>query len=146
MRLKATLLAVAIVILVTPQAEAENRDLESILKECGIGAAIFRSTPAAAAISNVIWDLGTTATLSELTDACPNVKNAKVALFIGSSYDKLETEIAMGDGKYLQTLSDLSGKSISEIRNNLSSVVANKNYATMNRLDKSDKLYSSVVK
>jgi len=143
-KIKATLVALAVSILIVPQAEA--RSLEKILKECGIGATIFKDTPVAAVISNIIWDLGTTATFSDITDKCTYTKNVEVAMFVSSSYDKLETEIAMGNGKYLETLAELSGKSSSEIRNSFSAVVASEDYASLKTIQKADKLYNSVVK
>jgi hypothetical protein len=141
---KAFLATVAMTIAFAPQAEA--RTLEQILKECGIGGAIFKHTPAAAAISNIIWDLGTTATLSDMTGKCSYGKNLKVAMFIGSSYDKLETELASGKGEYVETLSSLSGKSVEQLREDFSKTVKHSSYATMTKEERADKLYSVVVK
>jgi len=142
--MKTTLAVLAVSILMAPQAEA--RSLERILKECGIGAAIFKNTPAAAAISNIIWDLGTTATLSDITGKCNYTKNVKVAMFVSSSYDKLETEVVTGNGQYLETLSELSGKKISDIRASFTKVVSGKEYSKMSEVQKADKLYNIVTK
>lgn len=103
---------------------------------------IFKDNSTAATISNVIWDLGTTATSSKLSspENCQG-SNAKVAMLIVNSYNTLETEIAEGKGKYLNTLSKLSGKDISEIRNNFASVVSSKEYTKMSKLEKSQKLF-----
>jgi hypothetical protein len=141
---KALLATLAISIALAPQAQA--RTLENILKECGIGAAIFKHTPAAAAISNIIWDLGTTATFSDITGKCSYGKNLKVAMFVSSSYDTLETELASGNGEYIETLASLSGKSVSAIRDEFSSVMTSKSYASMTKMQKADKLYAIVAK
>ncbi|HFU75595.1 MAG TPA: DUF3015 domain-containing protein [Campylobacterales bacterium] len=139
-KIRFTLSVIAMGVLFAPQVQA--RDLEGILKECGIGASIFKSTPAAAAISNIIWDLGTTATSSDLSspESCKG-GNAKVAMLIGNSYDTLETEIAEGKGKYLNTLSTLSGKSTTEIRHGFASFVSTDEYNKMTKQQKAQKLF-----
>jgi len=138
--MRTTIIAGAIAIFMTAQAEA--RSLEKILTECGIGAVIFQEAPTLAAVSNIIWDLGTTATLSDLSsqESCKG-KSAKIAMLIGNTYDNLETEIAEGQGKYINTLAALSDKSSSEIREDFSRVVASKDYITMNKLEKADRLF-----
>jgi hypothetical protein len=139
-KMKALLVAGAMGILMTPQAQA--RDLGAIFQECGIGAAIFKDNGTAAALSNIIWDLGTTATSSDISspESCKG-GNAQVAMLIGKSYDKLETEIAEGQGKYLNTLATLSGKSVSEIRTKFSKVVASNDYKNMTKMEKAQKLF-----
>lgn len=133
--------ALAIAVLLTPQAEA--RSLEKIFSECGIGAAIFPTNNAAAAISNIIWDLGTTATSSDISspDSCKG-RNSEIAMFIGTTYDKLEVEVATGKGKYVQTLSKMSGKSVADIRKEFSKVVKSNDYANMTKLQRADKLHT----
>jgi len=139
-KIKITLSIMAMGILFSPQAQA--RDLEGIFKECGLGATIFPTTPVAAAVSNIIWDLGTTATSSDLSspENCKG-RHAKVAMLIGNSYDTLETEIAEGKGKYLNTLSTLSGKSTSEIRKNFADTMDSESYDKMTKLQKAQKLF-----
>ncbi|MDQ7083443.1 MAG: DUF3015 family protein [Sulfurovum sp.] len=140
--MKKTLIALSIAMysIMTPQAEA--RSLEKILTECGIGGILFKEVPALAALSNVIWDLGTTATLSDLSskEGCKG-KSAKIAMLIGHTYDNLETEIAEGKGKHINTLASLSDKSTSEIREDFSKVVASKEYSSMNKIEKADSLF-----
>jgi len=139
-----TLLAVAAMgMMMAPQAQAKDKmNIEKIFKDCGIGAAIFKHNGAAAAISNIIWDLGTTATSSYLSspENCEG-KNVQVAMLIGKSYDKLETEITEGKGEYVSTLAKLSGKSVSEIRTKFSSVVASSEYTKMTKAEKAQKLF-----
>lgn len=84
---------------------ASAKDFGKIYTECGLGAAIAPNTPVVAAITNVTWDLGTTAISSALTSegTCAG-SPAKVAAFISTSYPALEKELAQGEGQYLDTL------------------------------------------
>src|ERR671915_438621 len=78
--------------------------------DCGIGAMIFTETTGAAVVSNVIWDLGTTAVTSDQSsqNTC-NSKKAQTALYIGVNYASLSEETAKGDGKHLQAMLDVMG-------------------------------------
>lgn len=77
---------------------------------CGIGGAIFPTVSWAAATSNVIWDLGTTAVSSAtLSPETCNSKTVAMAEFIQGSYASLETDILKGRGDYLTGLSEVSG-------------------------------------
>src|SRR5690554_322833 len=71
-------------------------------QHCGIGAMIFTDNGVAAAISNVIWDLGTTAVASATIspESCGTTL-VTVALLIDSSYDQLAMETAQGSGEHL---------------------------------------------
>jgi len=142
--IKTTLSVLATAVLLTPQAEA--RSLEKIFTECGIGAMIFKTTPAAAAISNIIWDLGTTATSSDISsqESCKG-KSAEIAMFIGSTYDNLEVEVASGKGQYVETLAQMSGKSVAEIRKEFGKVVTSEDYTTMSKIEKADSLHTIVA-
>lgn len=78
--------------------------------DCGIGAMIFEETTWAAVSSNVIWDLGTTAVISDQSSqhTC-NSKKAKMALYIGATYASLADETAKGDGRHLRAMLDIMG-------------------------------------
>lgn len=78
--------------------------------DCGIGAMLFDETTWAAVISNIIWDLGTTAVISDASSqhTC-NSKKAKTALFIGATYANLSEETAKGDGKHLRAMLSIMG-------------------------------------
>jgi hypothetical protein len=142
-KFKLSMVALALVVFTSTQAQA--RSLAEIYEECGIGAMLFKDSKTMAAISNVIWDLGTTATSTNVSspETCAG-KSAKVASFVATSYDKLESEIVAGSGKYLKTLSKISGKSESEIRASFKKVVASKEFATMKKQDKAEKLFEIV--
>ena len=144
MKIKTTLVTVAMLTLLAPQAEA--RSFGKIYKECGIGAMIFDETPVAAVISNIIWDLGTTAVSTNISspEEC-SVGNGKTAAFIGKSYDDLELEIASGEGKYVDTLATMTTKDISDIRSEFAELVASNDYESMDKVKKIEKLYNIVT-
>lgn len=79
-------------------------------QECGIGAMIFPSHGIAAAISNIIWDLGTTAVSSNISsqESCSGGK-AKTAMFIKATMPVLEQDIVMGEGEYVTAMLELRG-------------------------------------
>jgi len=76
-------------------------------QECGIGAMVFPDNGAASAISNIIWDLGTTAVSSALSspEECQG-STVQVAAFVARGYDHISRETVVGEGEYLQTLMD----------------------------------------
>lgn len=77
-------------------------------KHCGIGAAIFDDNGTAAAISNVIWDLGTTAISSKASseDSCSG-KRTKVAMFIQDNFDVVLEQTAMGEGEHVNAMLEI---------------------------------------
>ncbi len=145
MKLKLVLVSAISAMMFTSQAQASDRDFGDIYKECGLGAMIFKNTPIAAAVSNIIWDLGTTAISSNLSsdENCKGGK-AKVAAFILKSYDKLESEIAQGEGQYINTLANMTNKDITAIRKEFSQVIANNDYQSLTKVQKAEKLYNIV--
>jgi hypothetical protein len=78
--------------------------------KCGIGAMIFDETPVAAAISNIIWDLGTTAVTSAgaSKETCKG-KEVVAAHFINETYANLEEETVQGAGQHLSAMLDIMG-------------------------------------
>jgi hypothetical protein len=87
-------------------AFAQQRDYVKTLKECGIGAMIAPSDETVAIITNVTWDLGTTAVSSNMSSA-ENCKGGqkKVAQLIQNAYPQLTADIAKGQGQNLDALS-----------------------------------------
>ena len=79
-------------------------------KQCGIGAMIFDDNGTAAAISNLIWDLGTTAVSSNVSsqDSCNGLKVA-AAEFINSTITNIEEETVVGEGEHLTAMLNLMG-------------------------------------
>ncbi|MEI5639312.1 MULTISPECIES: DUF3015 family protein [unclassified Pseudoalteromonas] len=79
-------------------------------QQCGIGAIIFPENGAAAAISNIIWDLGTTAVSTNISsqESCAGA-NVKTAMFIQQTFPVLEQEIAQGEGEYVAAMLNVRG-------------------------------------
>ncbi|KGJ96690.1 DUF3015 family protein [Thalassotalea sp. ND16A] len=94
----------------TAAVSAEQKENLNPWTDCGIGAMIFTENGTAAAISNVIWDLGTTAVSSNVSsqNSCGSNK-AKTAMFIKATMPKLEQEIATGEGEYVTAMLELRG-------------------------------------
>jgi len=90
--------------------------------DCGIGAALF-DNDTGATISNVIWDLGTTALISATAspETCEGA-NAEAAMMIFETYDVLEEETAKGGGQHIAAVLDTLGCQ-KDIRENLTSAV-----------------------
>lgn len=79
-------------------------------QECGIGAVIFPDHGIAAAISNIIWDLGTTAVTSATVskETCEG-SDVIAAKFIDENYDKVESELAIGEGRHVNAMLTMLG-------------------------------------
>lgn len=109
--MKNTLFAVALVAAaVTAAPSAEANTSINPWKHCGIGAMIFDDNNTAAAISNVIWDLGTTAISSKISseDSCKGQRVA-AAQFLQDTIAQVEEETAVGEGLHLTTVLNLMG-------------------------------------
>ncbi len=120
--------------------------------DCGIGALIFTETGWAAAISNIIWDLGTTAVTSDQSsqNTC-NSKKAQTALYIGATYANLTEETAKGDGKHLHAMLDIMGcdsaahgSIIASLRSEFSQYLRNSDYVAKATLAKAED-YNNIV-
>ena len=149
--IKLSLAAITALMLSTAQ-DSQAREFADIYTECGLGAMIAPRNAAVAAVTNVTWDLGTTAISSNISsaDSCQGGK-AKVAAFINDSYENIEKDLASGNGKYLETLVTLAKKDsqtknefISTLRSNFSSIVASNDYSNMTTFQKSEKLYNTI--
>lgn len=143
-KIKFSLAVLAASVLFAPQAQA--REFADIYTECGLGAMIAPTNPTVAAITNVTWDLGTTAVSTNISspESC-NGGKAKTAAFIGKSYDDLELEIASGEGKYVDTLATMTTKDMADVRAEFSDLVASSEYTDMSKVEKVEKLYNIVA-
>lgn len=94
----------AVAMFSAPQAAADINPWQ----DCGLGAMVFEDNGVAAAISNLIWDLGTTAVTSATVsrDTCKGDFIAK-ATYINENYDQIETDLAIGEGQHLNAMLDL---------------------------------------
>lgn len=120
--------------------------------DCGIGAMIFVNYPVAAVISNVIWDLGTTAVTSNMSsqNTCSGM-NTKVAMLIGATYANLEEETVKGDGQHLQAMLGMMncntaarGDIISSVRSDFNQALGNVAYAEKATMVKAEEYYNLV--
>lgn len=118
--------------------------------DCGIGAAIFPDNGAAATISNVIWDVGTTAITSATLspDTC-TAGSADTAKFILETIDSLESEIAMGKGEHVDALAGLmqceANADVAAIAaDGYSNFIASDDYQSATKLDKASALYGTL--
>ncbi len=118
--------------------------------ECGIGAMIFSNTTWAAAISNVIWDLGTTAVTSAgvSRQTCEGNKVA-AARFITETYANLEEETAKGNGQHVTAVLNIMGCGtashngiIQSVRSDLAESMNNADYANKTTFDKAQGYYN----
>jgi hypothetical protein len=121
--------------------------------DCGIGAMIFDETGWAAVVSNVIWDLGTTAVTSDqMSQNTCNSKKAQTALYIGVNYASLTEESAKGDGKHLQAMLDVMGCEsasrgavIASVRSGLGQHLSSPDYLQKSTAAKAEEFYNIVT-
>lgn len=121
--------------------------------QCGIGAAIFPNYGSLAAISNIIWDLGTTAsTSSSSTPSQCAGKGASVGVLIYENYANVEEETAAGQGEHLNAMLNLLGCDdsiqsdlIQDIRGDFLRDVQDQSYLRKTKLEKTESLYNNVM-
>jgi hypothetical protein len=120
--------------------------------DCGIGAAIFDNN-IAAVISNVIWDIGTTAVTSALSspETCKG-KEVEAAAFIFESYDNLVVESAHGEGEHLAALMNILAVKdsdraavITSVRQDISTAISQPSYQEKTVAELSEMYYNSVI-
>ena len=140
-----TLAALAMFALSITPAKAANP-----YSDCGIGAAIFPDNGAAATISNVIWDVGSTAITSATLspDTC-SAGSADTAKFILETIDNLESDIAMGKGEHVDALAGLMQCDASiDVANvaaeGYSAFVASDEYQSASQMDKASAMYNTL--
>jgi len=131
---------------------ADAREFADIYVECGLGALIAPNTPVVAVITNITWDLGTTAISSNISSP-ENCKGgqADTASFIIDSYELLETDLASGEGAYLDmlaTLAEFEGEDrvsfLTALRVEFAQHVSQDGYSSMSRFNKAEALFNMV--
>ena len=133
---------------------AMAREFADIYTECGLGALIAPRNEAVAAVTNVTWDLGTTAISSNISSpATCTGGQAKTAAFIYDSYQSLETDLASGYGSHLDTLMSLVGYESQAqqgltmaVRADFTKLVAAPSYADQSRFEQAQALYNLLYK
>ena len=150
------LVAITLVMAAVPLlsfAQAQKKDLNPWI-DCGIGAMIFDETGWAAAISNVIWDLGTTAVISDYSsqNTC-NSKKAKTAMYIGTTYANLSEETVKGDGQHLRAMLEIAGcdaaahdAAIGSLRSEFAQYVNDAAYVSKSKAAQAEDFYGMVQK
>lgn len=140
-------LMVSVALPTTAKAEGLNPWVD-----CGIGAMIFSNLPVGAVISNVIWDLGTTAVTSAgvSKNTCEG-KRAKTAMFIGATYANLEDETVKGNGQHMHAmLNIMSCKAsahdgiIQSVRSDFAKSLQSASYAGKSMPQKAEEYYNIV--
>lgn len=120
--------------------------------DCGLGAMIFSDYPVAAGISNVIWDLGTTAvTSATASDNTCEGGNVKTAALIQKTYSSIEDETVRGGGEHVTAALELMGCDaaahggiIEGLRADLAETMSAPEYAAMDTTQKAQAYYYSV--
>lgn len=130
-------------------AHAE-RDFAAIYKECGLGAMLFPEDSTLAVITNVTWDLGTTAVTSGLSSPGTCQGDASVmAAFIMDSHPQIEQDLAYGEGAYLTSMMTLMGcnqdsSAALQLRESFSKSIEN-GYYEASDVKKSEMLFNSAM-
>jgi hypothetical protein len=147
---KITLLAVTFAASLALAQTATAREFADIYIDCGLGAIIAPRTPVVAAITNVTWDLGTTAISSNLSspETCSGGQ-ARMAAFVHDAYESLEVELAAGEGRYLDSLTALAGIEqddkaafVQDVRKQFAQSVAAADYTQQALFTKAENLYN----
>lgn len=142
-------LSVAVALIAPAAAKAEGMNP---WVDCGIGAMIFPGTPVGAVISNVIWDLGTTAVTSAgmSKNTCEG-KRVKMAMFIGTTYANLEEETVQGDGQHVRAMlnmascrSSAQGDIMRSVRADFAKSLQNSAYQKKDAMTKAQDYYALV--
>jgi|KNS7DCM_AmetaT_FD_contig_111_30466_length_959_multi_4_in_0_out_0_1 Protein of unknown function (DUF3015). len=145
--IKKTLAIISFILVIVPSIASADK---LVWRDCGIGGMIFQDISWAAIISNIIWDLGTTATSSNVSspDTCMG-KSAQAAAFIHGSYANLMDDTVVGEGKHLVSLLNIMDCSesahpgiIKSMREGIPSILEQHNYMEQPALIKSENYYN----
>jgi hypothetical protein len=141
-----------VVLVSTIGTASAQRDFAEIYKECGLGALLFPDDPIIAVVTNVTWDLGTTAVLSELStpENCKG-NSAMMASLVIDAHPQLEQDLAIGEGDYLASMVDLMGcegtevQAASALRAQFSQAASTGTYFEMDDYSKAEALYNAAL-
>lgn len=150
--MKRLLLAVIAVLSISAQSAYAERDFAAIYKECGLGAMLFPNDPVIAVVTNITWDLGTTAVSSNaLSEETCKGGAATTASLIYETYPMIEKDLAAGEGEHLTAMLESAGCSATvhsaitgELRGELASTTAGAGYEDQTRFEKSESLYNAI--
>lgn len=142
--------SIAFALALAPISSVQAREFADIYTECGLGALIAPTNTAVAAVTNVTWDLGTTAVSSNVSSAesCQGGKK-KVVSLIHNAYPQLTADISKGQGSNLDALTvaaqceqSAGTKFKTQVRYEFSRLVADEQ--NKSQLDKNEDLYGIV--
>lgn len=141
-----------VVLFSTIGAASAQRDFAEIYKECGLGALLFPDDPIIAVVTNVTWDLGTTAVLSELSspESCKG-NSAMMASLVIDAHPQLEQDLSIGEGDYLASMVELMGcesadvEATAALRTQFSQAALTGTYFEMDDYGKAETLYNAAV-
>lgn len=151
-RLLSTAVVTAVALLMSVPQGAQAREFADIYTECGLGAMIAPNNSAVAAVTNVTWDLGTTAISSDASsaDSCKGGK-PKTAALILESYPQIEADLARGQGPFVSALLSAAGcnaevhSSVTgALRADLARAVAAPAYGTQSRYQQAEGLHKAL--
>ncbi len=149
MKLKSLIFSAALASVLSVNVSAEQDP--NPFANCGIGAALFKNDTGAI-ISNVIWDLGSTALTSGVSSpgTCEGAE-AKTAQFIYDSYNDIAEQTSKGKGDHVTAMLNLAGCSsdahaevLGIIREDFAKDVSQQGYSEQTILQKSESYYNSV--
>lgn len=137
---------------IAPAQAAKQKKALNPWVDCGIGAGLFPRTDWAAVSSNLIWDLGTTAVISDQSsqNTC-NSRKAHMAMYIGATYANLADETVQGDGTHLRAMlevagceSEVHGSVIAALRTDFGQYLRTPGYAVKSSMQKAQDYYGLV--
>lgn len=132
--------------------QAMARDFGAIYQQCGLGGAMNPDSPGWAVSTNITWDWGTTAIMSDVSspESCKG-GSAKKAAYIHEAYPKLAQDLSRGEGKHLTALMTLTGCSTDTqktvatgLRADLAVLTAAPGYAAQSRQEQAAALYDAL--
>jgi|SRR6056297_1350500 len=132
------------------QAADSKREFADIYTECGLGAMIAPNNAAVAAVTNVTWDLGTTAISSDATtpENCKG-NSASAAALIFEAYPSIEQDLARGEGEHLSALLQFAGCQgdadlAASLRDDLASLAGSEEYSDRTTFERAEDLYEAL--
>lgn len=134
------------------QAADTNRTFADIYTDCGLGAMIAPSNDAVAAVTNVTFDLGTTAISSNATspETCQGGQ-ASAAAFIFEAYPSIEQDLARGEGEHLTALLKIAGCEAdsnadvaASLRRDLATLADSEDYSDRSTFERAEDLFEAL--
>ncbi|MDQ6980093.1 MAG: DUF3015 family protein [Ghiorsea sp.] len=147
---KKIMIAAAIACFASVQS-ASAIDFKHAYTQCGLGGIIGNAagddSGIVAIITNVTFDLGTTAVISAATDGCSG-KSGKMASLVNDAYVPLEQDIAQGQGEYLDAMLATAGcdtadkATVANVRQDFAAEVVAPGYASKTQFEKSEAMFN----